>query len=680
MKSRFFMIVTPLMILMFCGLGASAVIGATAPVYNAAELTNRLKTGTYLQKTDNLMVIVDGQGETFLGVGQTQNQKIARYLIANIGKTIPNIPHRRMLRVFGPKATSFEKDFSTIFGLYHINATGFRPIIATKTLAISDFDPLGMTFLAASNEFAKLSGSHAIILISNGVHIPQSAIHEAAYLKKKFGGSVCYYPILTGNNPEGAAKMKAIAKVGVCGFLARYDEVDSPAEMTNYVEKIFFSKRRLPAPVVEPEPVAVQEPLEPEPVIVEEEIIEEVVEEPVVQEDEVIILERQLPHDKVVTIELHVEFDLDKATLRPGYQEEINQVADFMLRYPETEALLEGHTCNLGSEAYNKDLSNRRAQTVKDYLVDTFAIDPGRIKTRGAGENEPIADNSTEEGRMKNRRVVAVISTIVTDYVTVEQEVLKSDFLREDFVMPPVEEEVDEMLMEQEEPQDSSPAPGADAAPQPAEDEATPMTSADEQEETDAEATPEEGAAAVKEDLSLDLLEPVEQEDAVEAPADEPGEAAAPATYEEEEADTMTAPVSESEPEEERSSGAMQQDDLADGEAAPPELMEDAEIDAIFEESAGDSQKEPVDSVGNETEAEAATTATAAEEATSSPEESGAASGSDALTGEAPTVEDVVVVSPGESAFDEEKAPLQVEPVEEEESKKEVGGEEDSML
>lgn len=657
MKSRFFTIVTPLMILIFCVLGASAAIGATAPVYNAAELTNRLKTGAYLQKTDNLMIIVDGQGETFLGVGQTQNQKIARYLVANIGKTIPNIPHRRMLRVFGPKAASFEKDFSTIFGLYHINATGFRPIIATKTHAISDFDPLGMTFLSASNELAKLSGTHAIILISNGVHIPKSAIHEAAYLKKKFGGSVCYYPILTGNDPEGAKKMNAIAKVGGCGFMARYDEVDSPSELTNYIEKIFFSKRRLPAPVVEPEPLPVQEPLEPEPVVVEEEVIEEVVEEPVVQEEEVIILERQLPHDKVVTIELHVEFDLDKATLRPGYEEEINQVADFMLRYPETEALLEGHTCNLGSEAYNKDLSSRRAQTVKKYLVDTFAIDPARIKTRGAGENEPIADNSTEEGRMKNRRVVAVISTIVTDYVTVEQEVLKSDFLSDDFVMPPVEEEIDEMLLEQDDMQDSQqyPAPDEGDAQQPVEDEAASVPSADEQEEAATEAAAEEGAAEGDEDFSLYLQEPVQQEDTVEASGDELDEDAAPATSAAEESDTMTAPVTAPETEEQRSSVDMQQPDLPDSEAAPPELAEDAEIDAIFEESAAESQEEPVESVANETE-----------EAE--------------VTSEAPIAEDVVVVSPGESAFDEEKAPLQVEPVEEEESKKEVGSEGDSML
>lgn len=75
MKSRFFTIVTPLMILIFCVLGASAAIGATAPVYNAAELTNRLKTGAYLQKTDNLMIIVDGQGETFLGSARRRTKR-----------------------------------------------------------------------------------------------------------------------------------------------------------------------------------------------------------------------------------------------------------------------------------------------------------------------------------------------------------------------------------------------------------------------------------------------------------------------------------------------------------------------------------------------------------------------------------------------------------------------------
>ncbi len=452
MKSRFLTIVTPLLMVLFLVGGNSTAFGSTPPpAYTSAELTNRLKTGTYLQKTDNLMIIIDGQRESGWR-SPRHREKRAQNFLHNIGNTIPNIPHSRMLRVFGPDAEKYEEEFSTIFGLHHIEAKDFTPITATKTLGISEFDPLGLTFISGSRDLQKLSGSHAVILLSDGVNIPKSALYESAYLKKKFGGSVCYYPILIGNDPQGAKNMSTIAKIGGCGFLAQYDAVDSPTELTDYVENVFFAKRRMPAvavvPEVQPEPVAVT--VVPAPIEVPEIIEEEPMEELEVLDDSIIILERQLPHDKVVTIELHIEFDLNKATLQPGYEDELKKVADFMTRYPETEALLEGHTCSLGSEEYNQQLSSKRAATVKNYLVNNFAIDPSRLKTRGMGESQPIADNSTEEGRMKNRRVMAVISTIVTDYVIVEQEILKSDFLREDFILPPVDQLIDEMLHQED--------------------------------------------------------------------------------------------------------------------------------------------------------------------------------------------------------------------------------------
>lgn len=616
MKSRFFTIVTPIMMLLVLLLGINPAVSAIPPVYNSVELTNRLKTGAYLQKTDNLMIIVDDQGESISGFGKSKKQKISRALVSNIGKTIPNIPHRRMLRVFGPDAERFEKDFSTTFGLYHIDAKGFTPIIATKTLAISAFDPLGMTFIAATKDLGKLNGAHAVVLISDGVNIPKSAIYESAFMKKKFGGSVCYYPIILGNDPQGAKNMSAIAKVGGCGFLAQYEAVDSPEELTNYVEKIFFTKRRLPvtaAPVVEPEPAPVQEP-----VMTDTEQVTEIIEEPVIPEiideeyptiepladDNIIVLERQLPHDKVVTIELHVEFDLNKATLRADYKEEIKKVADFMLLYPETEALLEGHTCDLGSDAYNLQLSKRRAATVKEYLVKNFGISPERLKTRGAGEREPLVPNTNEEARMKNRRVMAVISTIVTDYVVVEQEILKSDFLRDDFVLPPVDELVEEMMQEE--------AAEAQESQLPAEEPAQP---------TSPEATDEDLSPPVEPVAPVETESLLQEEEA--APQD------APVTEETEPA--MTPEVEGGEPE---AMAAPEPPAEATQEAAPAD-----EVTAV-----------PSDETSLETEVSTEVT-----EAPSAEPAPAAAAPSD----------DMVIVPPGESAFDEEHPPTEAEQVEE---------------
>ena len=113
-----------------------------------------------------------------------------------------------------------------------------------------------------------------------------------------------------------------------------------------------------------------------------------------------------------VSIALHVEFDSGKADVKAKYHDQIKEVADFMTTYPETTAVIEGHTDNVGKEASNLSLSTRRAESVRTFLIDKFGIAPGRLVAKGFGSSQPIADNATSEGRQKNRRITAVIETV----------------------------------------------------------------------------------------------------------------------------------------------------------------------------------------------------------------------------------------------------------------------------
>jgi OOP family OmpA-OmpF porin len=119
-----------------------------------------------------------------------------------------------------------------------------------------------------------------------------------------------------------------------------------------------------------------------------------------------------VPIKEEVSIELHVEFAFDRAIVKNIYHDHINKVANFLKAYPDTIAVIEGHTDNVGSEEYNLTLSQKRAENVVKHLID-YGIDPSRMVPKGFGESKPFADNKTEEGRQKNRRVVAVITTIV---------------------------------------------------------------------------------------------------------------------------------------------------------------------------------------------------------------------------------------------------------------------------
>lgn len=120
-----------------------------------------------------------------------------------------------------------------------------------------------------------------------------------------------------------------------------------------------------------------------------------------------------VPIKEKVTIELKVEFEFDRAEVKSIYQDHIEKVAAFLKAYPETEAVIEGHTDSRGTDQYNLRLSSRRAENVMKQLIN-YGIDPSRMRAVGQGESMPVADNATEEGRQQNRRVVAVISTVIT--------------------------------------------------------------------------------------------------------------------------------------------------------------------------------------------------------------------------------------------------------------------------
>ncbi len=119
------------------------------------------------------------------------------------------------------------------------------------------------------------------------------------------------------------------------------------------------------------------------------------------------------PAPETVRVQLDVKFDFDKATIQEGSYDDIKQVADFMKQFPQTTTVVEGHTDSIGIDAYNQKLSERRANAVRNALVDKYGVEGSRVQAVGYGEERPIADNSTKEGRAINRRVDATVEAQV---------------------------------------------------------------------------------------------------------------------------------------------------------------------------------------------------------------------------------------------------------------------------
>lgn len=109
----------------------------------------------------------------------------------------------------------------------------------------------------------------------------------------------------------------------------------------------------------------------------------------------------------------NLQFEFNKDVIKPVSFPFLDEIVD-ILRQKEWNLKLEGHTDNKGSADYNLKLSKARANAVKKYLEDK-GIKPTRIETEGFGSTKPIADNSTEEGREKNRRVEFKIVKEVVD-------------------------------------------------------------------------------------------------------------------------------------------------------------------------------------------------------------------------------------------------------------------------
>lgn len=103
-----------------------------------------------------------------------------------------------------------------------------------------------------------------------------------------------------------------------------------------------------------------------------------------------------------------VYFDFDKAVIKQLYYKRLADLADFLNQYPDLLAAIEGHTDAIGTDAYNIRLSERRAEAVKNFLVERHGIDPSRFLLRRFGETQPAAPNNTKENRALNRRVITI--------------------------------------------------------------------------------------------------------------------------------------------------------------------------------------------------------------------------------------------------------------------------------
>jgi len=117
----------------------------------------------------------------------------------------------------------------------------------------------------------------------------------------------------------------------------------------------------------------------------------------------------ELKDDRIhVTLNENLLFELNKYDINKNYHPSLVLMANTLNKYPKTNILITGYTDNTGTQKFNQELSKKRADAARDFLIQN-GVNKNRLYTWGLGDKDPVASNDTEEGRRQNRRVEFVI-------------------------------------------------------------------------------------------------------------------------------------------------------------------------------------------------------------------------------------------------------------------------------
>lgn len=358
--------------------------------------TARLKSGEYSEKVDNFLIIQDASSSM---IEKWQNDKFtyesskldySKELVQCLNNTLPDSYNAQAgMRVFG----LLKSEDGLVYGMDRYSKAGLGNAVQGLS-ATANLTPMARVIDDGSADLTGMLGDGAAIIFSDGLNTEApDPVAAAAAMKEKYGQNICIYTVLIGNDPEGKATLEQIADAGECGFATDLATIGNAAGMEKFVNQVFLEK----SPDRDSDGDGVFDrfdkcPNTPRGIKVDKDGC-------------------PIPMKQRISIALYVQFDLDKANVKQEFHDPIEKVANFLKAYPEATGVLEGHTCSLGTDAYNMELSKRRAENVKAYLVNKFNIKPARLTTKGYGESRPVASNETEESRKKNRRVVADIVT-----------------------------------------------------------------------------------------------------------------------------------------------------------------------------------------------------------------------------------------------------------------------------
>lgn len=382
------------------------------PKFVPVDLSAKLK-GPFQPKIDNFMVILDASasmgGET--KYPQYNKRTFAQALISRMNQTIPKMELNSALRSFGHGGCMADAE-TLLIQNFQKHQTATLEASNAKVQCAGGFSPLGKALKAARTDMAPVSGKTALIIFSDGREMADEVLQKTQTLVKRYGDRVCITTVLIGKDKEGAVLLRKTAELSTCGIPVSGYDIYAPQGMADFVEKVFLEQ----TPDGDDDGDGVKNladkcPNTPKGV-------------PVDKTGCMLDADRDGVHDNADDCpntplsapvnaagcwELNnILFDFTHWNIEPRMAKILDQVISVFKANPALTADVEGHTDSVGSHNFNQALSEKRANSVKKYMVGK-EIAADRIMTKGFSFDKPAASNDTAAGRAKNRRADLVI-------------------------------------------------------------------------------------------------------------------------------------------------------------------------------------------------------------------------------------------------------------------------------
>ncbi len=340
-------------------------------------------------KVENFVVILDASSSMRHDYNGNAKFTTAKTIAQRLNMTLPELGQTAGLRSFGHHPSFSKNKTELLFGMETYTTKGIADGLE-NIVKPGGTSPLGIALDAAQADLDGLAGIYnAVVVISDGKDMT-NVREQAQDLKNRYGSSLCIYTVLVGDAPEGRQLLQDVAD-GTCGFFTTADDIMTNAGMAAFVKNAFLKEKSVSAPAPAPAPAPERKDSDGDGVYDDEDQC------PGTPEGARVNAVGCWTLDNVL-------FDFDKAVIKPEAYSLLDEVAAIMKKNPAMSVEIQGHTDNIGTKAYNKDLSMRRATAVAEYLVKKGIL-RNRMATTGFGFTKPVALNGTKFGRSLNRRV-----------------------------------------------------------------------------------------------------------------------------------------------------------------------------------------------------------------------------------------------------------------------------------